>query len=69
MKSNLDDNLVFNAIDHYKENNKNKHAFNVLIGGYVNGDIAMREMMEEDLKGIGDVLKVAKSVEAGVYGY
>jgi hypothetical protein len=60
---------IFSAIDVYQRHPEAESAFQLCIGSYVCGNASIREVMEEELSGIEDVLDIAKKVDSGRYGW
>jgi hypothetical protein len=64
-----DSKIILEAIGGYQNNPNDPNAFQLCIGSYVCGDKAIRQLMEEELSGIGNVLSIAKAVDSGRYGW
>ncbi|GHU29846.1 hypothetical protein FACS1894152_8160 [Bacilli bacterium] len=69
LKSKISQEELFSAIGFYRKDPTKESAFQAILVGYINGDEDIREFMEDDLKGFGNVLSVAKAVLAGKYGW
>jgi hypothetical protein len=63
--------IMLNAIGGYQNDPSDENAFQLCIGSYICGNAAVREVMEEELNGIGNVnvIDVARAVLAGRYGW
>jgi hypothetical protein len=74
MKTDLtkdDNDGIFFAMAAYKKHPDKEDLFQLCIGSYVCGNAAVREFMEEELDGIGNIniIGVAKAVNSGRYGW
>jgi hypothetical protein len=62
------DGIIF-AMAAYKKYPDKEDLFQLCIGSYVCGDEVIRQVMEEELTGIGNAISVAKAVDSGRYGW